>query len=70
MATVPNLAALGSSIFPVDPPLCSPNRSVAGEPNTLLTPLFVGEIALDTTNNAMWRAVGLANNTWVMLTPI
>lgn len=46
------------------------NRTNAGEPNGSVTPEFVGEIILDTTNNALWKAMGTANNTWIMLTPI
>jgi hypothetical protein len=43
-------------------------RTNAGEPNGSLTPAFVGEIILDTTNNCLWKALGVANNTWVALT--
>lgn len=46
------------------------NRTNAGEPNTALTPEYLGEIVLDTTNNALWKAMGPANNNWIMLTPI
>lgn len=53
---------------PTDKPFCSNNRTNAGEPNGSLTPQFAGEIVLDTTNNALWKALGTANNTWVTLT--
>lgn len=46
------------------------SRTNAGEPNGSLTPLYGGEIVLDTTNNALWEAVGTTNAQWVMLTPI
>lgn len=45
------------------------NRTSAGEPNGSLTPEYAGEIVLDTTNNCLWKAVGVANNTWAALTP-
>lgn len=54
---------------PVDQPWNSPRRTNAGEPNGILTPAYAGEIVLDTTLNALWKSVGLANNTWVALTP-
>ena len=53
---------------PLDKSFCYQNRTNAGEPNGSLTPQFAGEIVLDTTNDALWKAVGLANNTWVTLT--
>lgn len=45
------------------------SRTNAGEPNASITPAFAGEIVLDTTNNCLWKAMGIANNTWVALTP-
>jgi hypothetical protein len=70
MATVANLGFIGDPTFPVDKPLCLQNRTNAGEPNGSITPQFSGEIVLDTTNNNLWKAVGIANNTWVALTPV
>jgi hypothetical protein len=67
MATVRNL---GNAFEPLDPPLCLQNRTNAGEPNGSIVPQFSGEIILDTTNNNLWKAVGVANNTWVALTPV
>jgi hypothetical protein len=64
MAIVPNLGVPG----PVDKSWCYQNRTNAGEPNGSLTPQFAGEIVLDTTNNALWKAVGTLSNTWVTLT--
>lgn len=52
----------------VDRPYGTYNRSNAGEPNGSLTPQYAGEIVLDTTNNALWKAMGTANNSWVTLT--
>jgi hypothetical protein len=66
MAIVANLA--GSQ--PLDKSYCHPNRSNAGEPNTGVTPEYAGEIVLDTTNNTLWKAITLANNSWVMITPV
>lgn len=68
MATVANLAFVGNSNFPIDMPLCLHNRTNAGEPNGSLTPTAAGEIVLDTTNNALWKAVGITNTSWVTLT--
>lgn len=72
MAIVAN-KALGSENIPnyssaTDRAYCSPNRSNAGEPNGSLTPQYLNEIVLDTTNNALWIAVGAANTDWVTLT--
>lgn len=66
MAIVPNL---GNLAWPVDKSYCYPNRSNAGEPNASLTPQYAGEIVLDTTGNCLWKAISLANNSWVALTP-
>lgn len=65
MATVVNRANPGGFL---DKTLDNYNRSNAGEPNSSLTPQFVGEIVLDTTNNALWRAVNLTTTGWVALT--
>lgn len=53
---------------PLDRSYVNYTRANAGEPNGSLTPAFVGEIVLDTTNNALWKSMGVANNTWVTLT--
>ncbi len=66
MAIVANLAGT----TPLDKSYCHPNRTGAGEPNTGVTPEFAGEVYLDTTNNALWKAITLSNASWVMLTPI
>lgn len=44
------------------------NRTNAGEPNGTLTPEFVGELAKDTTNNVLWKAIGPGINDWVQMT--
>lgn len=49
-----------------DYPLGSYNRINAGTPNAVLTPLFVGEIVYDTTNNEYYRATTIANTTWAI----
>jgi hypothetical protein len=66
MAIVKNKAE-GPSAF-TDQKFCSPNRTNAGEPNSSLTPEFGGEIVLDTTNNCLWKAIGITNTSWVALT--
>lgn len=54
---------------PTDKSFTYQNRTNAGEPNGLLAPEFAGEIVLDTTNNALWKATSLVNTSWVALTP-
>lgn len=53
---------------PTDKSFNSINRSNAGEPNGSLTPQFAGELVLDTTNNRVWKAVGVTNTSWVSIT--
>lgn len=65
MATVRNKAR--NSAF-VDPSYATYNRTNAGEPNGTITPQFVGEMILDTTNNILWKCLSSANNSWVALT--
>lgn len=64
MAIVPDL----SGNNPTDKSYTTPNRSYAGEPNAALTPEYAGELVLDTTNNTIWKAIGVTNDSWVMLT--
>lgn len=61
MATVADLAG----ISPLDVKLSSYNRTVAAAPNGVTTPLFVGEMLLDTSTNSIWRAMSAANTSWV-----
>lgn len=65
MAIVTNLARPAEA---VDRSYVHYSRTNAGEPNGSLTPAFAGEIVLDTTNNAVWKALGTGNTTWVALT--
>lgn len=64
MAIVADLS--GNS--PIDKSFVTFNRRNAGTPNAALTPLYVGEIVLDTTNHALWKAEALTNNDWIALT--
>lgn len=66
MATVPDKAVGGG---PIDKSLVDPTRTTAGNPNSSLTPMFGGEIVLDTTNNVLWRATSMTNTSWVPHTP-
>lgn len=74
MAIVPDLSGNAPACvsFPAGTPvdrdyaLGSYNRTNAGTPNSVLTPLFVGEIVYDTTNNEYYRATTSANNTWTV----
>lgn len=66
MAIVVNAARPGDTI---DRPYRTHNRLNAGEPNTVLTPAYAGEIVLDTTNNRRWTAKALTNTSWVALDP-
>ena len=43
------------------------NRTSDGSPSGVLTPMFVGEDVLDTTNSKWYKAVGLANTNWAAL---
>lgn len=63
MAIVVNKAGHGV----VDKQLCTPSRNNAGTPIATLTPAFLGEIVMDTTNRVLWRAVGATNNNWVVV---
>lgn len=65
MAIVENKAAPDIS---TDPSYCTYTRTNAGEPNGSVTPAFVGEMVLDTTNNILWKSLSAANTSWVALT--
>jgi hypothetical protein len=68
MAIVPNLAFIGDPTFPVDPPMHTPNRIIAVNPIGVITPLFSGEIVLDsTTTKLAYRAMSLLNTSWVQM---
>ena len=72
MATVPNLDGgnVRGGTTTTDYSLVKPNREVAGTPNGATTPLFVGEIIQDVTNDALWQAMDASNDNWVALTPL
>lgn len=65
MAIVANLARVGDPV--VDKSFQVFNRTNAGNPNTVgpLTPLYAGELVLDTTNNVYWFATDLVATHWV-----
>ena len=73
MAIVPDLSgnvpATPGSTSPTDRDyaIASQNRTNAGNPNAVVTPLFVGEIVYDTTNNEYYRATTSANTTWTVI---
>ncbi len=54
-----------------DLPFSFQSRTLAGDPNVVgpLTPQFAGEIVLDTTNHALWKATAATATSWVALTP-
>lgn len=62
------VANKGNPNEPIDSAFCTANRTNAGEPNGSVTPLFVGEMVLDTTNNILWKSLSTANSSWVALT--
>lgn len=45
--------------------LVSANRENGGDPNGVLTPLFSGEIILDTSTKKLWQAQDQTNDSWV-----
>lgn len=67
MATVVDLSGNGG---PVDYSLVKHNRINAGNPNASVTPLFSGEIILDSTNDMYWQAMGITNNEWIPYSPV
>jgi len=62
------VANLGRGDEPIDPSYTTYTRTNAGEPNGSVTPAFVGEMILDTTNNILWKSLSEANSSWVALT--
>jgi hypothetical protein len=54
----------GRDATPVDKPLTSPNRVNAGTPISVLTPLYAGEIILDSTSGILYYAFGLTSSSW------
>ena len=51
-----------------DKRLSTPNRNNAGTPVGALTPLYQGEIVLDTTNGILYVMTGTTNNDWMPVT--
>lgn len=66
MAIVANKALVDGGV--VDRPYCTFNRKGAGEPNGSITPQFLNELYLDSTNNALWKALDATNSGWVAMT--
>lgn len=71
MAIVPNRDGqrISSQDAFVDRAYASVNRVNAGTPIGSLTPQFVNELVQDTTNRVLFRATGVTNNDWVVVTP-
>lgn len=46
----------------------SVSRTTDAEPNPAVVPLYTGELILDTSINALWKALTPAANSWVVLT--
>jgi hypothetical protein len=67
MATVPNL---GATLEPVDRKLATPNRTVTVVPLSTTTPIYAGEIVLDTVTNGLWVAQSLQNDSWIPITKV
>jgi hypothetical protein len=58
----------GGTDLSTDPSYTTYTRTNAGEPNGSITPAFVGEMILDTTNNILWKSLSASNTSWVALT--
>ncbi len=69
MAIVPDIGAsnipLPGSNSTTDLRFTMPNRVIAGNPSGVFTPQYTGEIVLDTSSAMLWRASGVASNSWV-----
>lgn len=70
MAIVANKDGLGGAgpgafTNATDRPYASPNRTNAGTPQSVLTPMYSGEIVQDITNNVFYYAMGTSNTSWV-----
>lgn len=65
MAIVLNLSGNIPAGAPnTDNRLSSVNRVNAGSPQGSVTPQFVGEIIMDSTNRLVWQAFGSTNASW------
>jgi hypothetical protein len=65
MAIFPDKSGNSPIGLGVDKRFSSPNRKNAGAPNGSVTPLYAGEIVLDTTGGLAWKATDLTNTGWV-----
>ena len=73
MATVVDLSgnypqSLVAQARTSDYSLTNINRTSATGPNTVLTPLFVGEHVENTADHTMWVSIGLTNADWAPFT--
>ena len=65
MATVVDLARIGD---PVDQKLNDPNRKISGSPIALaLTPVYAGEIVMNTLTGELWFGKGITSSDWTPL---
>ncbi|CAB4163625.1 hypothetical protein UFOVP810_37 [uncultured Caudovirales phage] len=67
MAIVPDLSENfpNSLLTGTDTKLSSVNRQNAGTPISVLTPLYSGELVLDTLQSQLYMGTGTANTSWV-----
>jgi hypothetical protein len=71
MAIVPDLSGnvpasvIGNGPTDRDYARASFNRTNAGDPNGVLTPLYIGEVVFDTTNRTLLYALRSDNASWV-----
>lgn len=72
MAIIPNKdgagIGAGGGQTTTDKPFTSPNRKNAGSPLGALTPMYSGEIVLDTTTGDLWYATDTTNSGWAPAT--
>jgi hypothetical protein len=67
MAIVPDLSGNFPASLPsgVDRNYAGVSRDVVGNPFSVTTPLFSGEVVRDSTSGALYQAIGLTNTSWV-----
>lgn len=77
MAIVPDLSsttpgAINNSIpTGVDRKLATPNRVNAGTPYGVLTPMYAGEMVLDSTAAQLWTTSGgVTSTSWIPVTKV
>lgn len=51
---------------PVDKKFAEPNRKNSGTPIGTLTPLYKGEMVIDSTTGTIYYALGLTNSDWAL----